>query len=305
MTVAATAPFILIVDDTPTNIQVLAEGLREDYRVKVANSGAAALEVIAKQGQPDLILLDVMMPDMDGYEVCRQLKHDPETSSIPIIFVTAKNEVADEELGLKLGAVDYIAKPFHLSIVRARLQNHLKMKQMTKLLETMAWVDGLTCIPNRRRFDAVMESEWKRALRASSPLSLILVDIDHFKQFNDHYGHGAGDRCLKEVASALSAAVTRGGDLVARYGGEEFVLLAPETNINGIRQLAEQLCSRVAALNIPHEHSSAAPQVTISAGYACVIPSASSTPAMLLEAADKMLYRAKESGRNQAQGEEL
>jgi len=295
-------PLILIVDDTPTNIQVLAEGLKADYRVKVATSGKSALEVVARQGVPDLILLDVMMPDMDGYEVCRLLKQNPETTNVPVIFVTAKNEVSDEERGLQLGAVDYITKPFHLSIVRARLKNHLKLQLMTKLLETMAWLDGLTCIPNRRRFDEALETEWKRTQRTGTPLSLILVDIDHFKEFNDHYGHGAGDACLKKVASTLASSVTRAGDLAARYGGEEFVLLMPETDIDGARLLAEQLRNSTEEQRIPHERSTASSWVTISAGYASVIPSPGGDASKLLAEADRMLYCAKKFGRNRVYG---
>jgi len=302
MIVEQPKPLILIVDDTPTNIQVLAEALLADYRVKVATSGKAALEVVAKKGAPDLILLDVMMPDMDGYEVCRRLKQDPKTSGIPVIFVTAKNEVSDEEHGLQLGAVDYITKPFHLSIVRARLQNHLKLKMMTDLLETMAWFDSLTCIPNRRRFDDALDTEWKRAQRTGTSLSLILVDIDHFKEYNDHYGHGAGDACLKRVASVLAASVTRAGDLVARYGGEEFVLLIPETSSKGARLLAEQLCHGVEEQQISHEQSSASIWVTISVGYASATPGPDGNPSTLLEEADRMLYQAKNAGRNRVHG---
>lgn len=158
-------PTILIVDDTPINIQVLAGALRADYRVKVAGSGKMALEIITKQGAPDLVLLDVMMPEMDGYAVCRQLKNDPVMQSVPVIFVTAKSDTVDEELGLKLGAVDYIAKPFHLPIVLARIQNHIALKLKSDLLESLAMLDGLTNIPNRRRFDEHLDSEWKRAVQ--------------------------------------------------------------------------------------------------------------------------------------------
>lgn len=295
-------PLILIVDDTPTNIQILAENLAADYRIKVAASGKAALEVVAKQDAPDLILLDVMMPLMDGYEVCSRLKHNPATSNIPVIFVTAMNDGADEERGLKLGAVDYITKPFHLPIIKARIHNHIKLKLMTDLLESMAWIDGLTGIPNRRRFDHVLEAEWKRAQRAGTPLSLILVDVDHFKDYNDHHGHSAGDICLKQVASTLASSVTRAGDLVARYGGEEFVLLMPETDIKGVRLFAEQLCMLTEGQKIPHGCSSASSWVTISAGYASTVPNQDGKASDLLDEADQMLYRAKNDGRNRAHG---
>lgn len=297
-----TKPLILIVDDVPTNIQILAESLAGDYRVKVATSGQTALEIMAKQDVPDMILLDVMMPLMDGHEVCARLKQDAATKHIPVIFITAMDEAVDEEQGLKLGAVDYITKPFHLPIVKARLQNHLKQKLLTDQLESLVWLDGLTGIPNRRRFDEALEREWKRAQRGVSTLSIILLDVDHFKDFNDQYGHGAGDVCLKKVASALAAAVTRAGDLVARFGGEEFVVLAPETDIAGARQLAEQLCGCIEAQRIPHEYSSASPWVTISAGYASVIPKPGGNVAALFEEADNMLYYAKKTGRNRVYG---
>ena len=291
-------PLILIVDDTPTNIQILAESLMADYRIKVATSGRFALEVVQKQGAPDLILLDVMMPEMDGYEVCERLKRDPATSNIPIMFVTAMNDGADEERGLRLGAVDYITKPFRMPIVKARVHNHVRLKLMTDMLESMAWVDGLTGIPNRRRFDEALEAEWKRAQRTGTPLALIMVDIDYFKEYNDRYGHAAGDDCLYRIAQVLSALVARGGDLVARYGGEEFVLLMPGADAAGARMLAEQLCSDIAAQHIEHGASPVADHVTASAGYAVMEPTDGKDPQVLLEAADRMLYRAKEIGRN-------
>jgi diguanylate cyclase (GGDEF)-like protein len=291
-------PTVLIVDDTPTNIQVLAEGLRADYRVKVAGSGKMALDIIAKQGAPDLVLLDVMMPDMDGYEVCRTLKRDPTTQSVPIIFVTAKTDTVDETFGLQLGAVDYIAKPFHLPIVLARIRNHIALKLKSDLLESLAMLDGLTNIPNRRRFDEHLDSEWKRAARAGAPLSILMIDIDFFKHYNDNYGHGAGDVCLRKVAGALSTAVVRPGDLVARYGGEEFVVLLPETAESGAVQIAERLRESVMNLKIPHAHSSAGTFVTVSIGVASGTPNGDATSTGIHEQADRELYRAKESGRN-------
>lgn len=295
----ADKPLILIVDDTPTNIQVLAEALRAEYRVKVAPSGKAAFEVIEKQGLPDLILLDIMMPGMDGYEVCRQLKQAPETRGIPVIFVTARSDVVDEELGLKLGAVDYITKPFHLPIVAARVQNHINLKLKSDLLESRAMLDGLTNIPNRRRFDEALEVEWKRAQRSALPLALVMVDIDYFKRYNDHYGHGAGDVCLKKVATVLTECVARPSDLVARYGGEEFVMLLPETDAAGAQAIAEHFRNEVESLRLPHEDSDVSRWVTVSVGLAALAPGSDTSPATLLEEADKALYRAKQAGRNQ------
>jgi diguanylate cyclase (GGDEF)-like protein len=295
-------PLILVVDDTPINIQVLAEALRVDYRVKVATSGPAAFEVISRQGLPDLILLDIMMPGMDGYEVCRRLKANPLTQNIPVIFVTAKTEVADEQQGLRLGAMDYIVKPFHLPIVAARIANQITLKRKTDLLESLAMLDGLTSIPNRRRFDEALEAEWKRARRDAAPMALMMIDVDHFKAYNDHYGHGAGDACLKKVADALTSASDRPGDLVARYGGEEFVALLPQTDSLGAKQMAERLRSAVEALRLVHQHSSVATCVTVSIGYASACPQQDQDCAELLGAADRHLYTAKESGRNQIFG---
>ncbi|TPQ28343.1 diguanylate cyclase domain-containing protein [Methylomonas sp. HW2-6] len=291
-------PLILIVDDTPTNIQVLAENLIKDYRIKVAASGAAALAAIAAQGAPDLILLDVMMPEMDGYEVCRHLKANPQTSSIPVIFVTALNDVSDEERGLNLGALDYITKPFYLPVVKARIRNHIRLKQATDMLEAMAWIDALTGIPNRRRFDQTLDNEWKRAQRNQTPLAAILIDIDYFKAYNDHHGHGAGDDCLKQVAGHLAAAVSRPGDLVARYGGEEFVILLPETDTAGALQIAEELRIHLADQRIPHRNSPVSDSITVSLGAAAVIPQPGQAPTLLVDAADQRLYQAKDAGRN-------
>ncbi len=294
---------ILIVDDTPTNIQVLAEALRAEYRVKVATSGKAALAIAENaESRPDLILLDVMMPEMDGYEVCRRLKQNPTTQGIPVIFVTAKSEITDEERGLRLGAMDYIVKPFHLAIVKARVANHISLKMKTDLLESLAMVDGLTGIPNRRRLDEALESEWKRAQRNGTQLAAIMADIDYFKGYNDNYGHSAGDVCLKVVAKALSNTLGRPTDILARYGGEEFAAILPDTDGEGARLLAEHWRTEVAALKLPHQFSNTADHVTISAGYAVLTPSEQLSPQNLLEMADKMLYQAKAGGRNRVCG---
>jgi diguanylate cyclase (GGDEF)-like protein len=290
-------PSILIVDDMPANIRVLADTLKSDYRVRVATSGAKALEVAASSPPPDLILLDVMMPGMDGYEVCRRLRDDPRTSAIPVIFVTAKDEAEEEAHGLGLGAVDYITKPFHLPIVRARVRTHVTLKRKTDLLDSLASLDGLTHIPNRRRFDDSLRQEWARAAREGMLLAVAMLDVDYFKPYNDHYGHGLGDECLRRVAGALRARLQRPADLVARYGGEEFVLLLPDTDAAGALSLAESCRVAVSALRIPHAYSSAADHVTLSIGVAATQPP-NDGPSRLLARADEALYRAKSEGRN-------
>ncbi len=286
-------PMILIVDDVPSNMTILAETLSSAYRIKVASNGVDALK-IARRERPDLILLDVMMPGMDGFEVCRHLKDDAQTQNIPVIFVTAKNANSDEEQGLNLGAVDYITKPFVIPIAKARIRNHIRLKQRADLLESLALLDALTGIPNRRRFDQALAAELKRATRNAKSLSLLMIDIDHFKQFNDYYGHSAGDECLKMVATELSKGVVRPSDLVARYGGEEFVVILPGTDQLPALQIAERLRKNIEKLGLPHAYSEAEPVVTISVGAAtqAKIPK-NFLPQILRDAADKALYMAK------------
>ena len=289
---------ILLVDDEPTNIQILHGILDQGgYEFFFAADGASALEQAAEQA-PDIILLDVMMPGMDGYEVCRRLKSEPLTKDIPVIFITALNQMEDEEKGLTLGAIDFVTKPLSPAIVRVRVKNHLDFKMSRDRLENMALFDGLTGIPNRRRFDDFLEIELKRAGRNRAPLSLILMDIDFFKPFNDNYGHAAGDECLKKVALALSGSIERPADLVARYGGEEFVCVLPETGESGARTVAEQLCGAVQAAAVPHEFSKAAKVVTMSLGCLTVAGARDITPDQIIQEADKLLYNSKEAGRN-------
>ena len=289
---------ILIVDDMTSNIQVLANALQDDYRIKVATSGERAIDIARSESPPDVILLDIMMPELDGYEVCKRLKSDPSTSAIPIIFVTALSDAADEEKGLNLGAVDYITKPFHLPIVKARVRNHLSLKLKTDLLEELSHIDGLTHIANRRHFDEVMEKETRRIHRMAQPISILMLDVDYFKPFNDNYGHGLGDECLVQVAKTMTHELKRPNDLLARYGGEEFVVLLPETPLAGAIKVAEDLRAAVEALNFPHKYSAVADHVTISVGVASNEVSQESAVDELLKRADAALYQAKAAGRN-------
>ena len=238
------------------------------------------------------------MPGMDGYEVCRRLKESPETKRIPVIFVTALTDETDEAKGIEIGAIDYVTKPVNATIVIARTRNHLELKRYRDYLTEIAFVDGLTEIANRRRFDENIEMEWQRARRSGDWLSVVLLDIDHFKQFNDTYGHQAGDDCLKKVAKALKKALNHPADVIARYGGEEFVGILPQTDAAGAEALGNTLRQTVAALNIPHKASSAADHVTISVGTASVEVPKDGDYSALIEAANKNLYKAKESGRN-------
>lgn len=293
---------VLVVDDTPANIDMISAALGDEYHIKVALNGEKAIK-IAKANPPDIILLDIMMPGMDGYEVCSHLKADPATSHIPVIFVTALGTDDDEEKGLNLGAIDYLVKPISPPIVRARVRNHIQLKLKSDLLESLAMLDSVTNIPNRRRYTETLDTEWRRAFRIENPISIIIIDIDHFKQFNDYYGHGAGDECLRKVATCLCYETNlRPTDLVARYGGEEFIALLSETDIHGAKLLAERFRQNVEALQIPHEKSSCSAWVTTSVGYATAIPASEIAAQQLMEEADRYLYVAKAAGRNRIQG---
>jgi diguanylate cyclase (GGDEF)-like protein len=288
---------LLIVDDEKQNRSLLTELLRAEYHVILAKNGVQALER-AQEHTPDLILLDVLMPEMDGYAVIRALKEDDRTRDIPVIFITALDSAEDEEKGLELGAVDYISKPFRPSIVRARIRNHLQSVHQRRLLEQLALIDSLTEIPNRRRFAQVLEHEWRRCMRNNLPLSLIVIDVDNFKQFNDSHGHAAGDVVLRNIAQTLFHDLRRAGDFVARYGGEEFVVLLPDAAEDGARALAEQMREDVEDLRIPHEESASSPWVTISLGGATIVPKVATPDPDLFSLADARLYEAKHQGRN-------
>ncbi|KHK01758.1 diguanylate cyclase [Desulfovibrio sp. TomC] len=292
---------VLIVDDAPSNLAILTETLRAEYDVRIASSGNEALRLV-DENPPDLILLDIVMPDMDGYEVCRRLKARAATRNIPVIFLTAKGDVADETMGLALGAVDYIVKPVSVPIVQARVRTHVELKRRGDLLETLSMRDGLTGIANRRRLDDCLGRAWRQSVRSATPLALIMADIDCFKAYNDTYGHLAGDECLKAVARTLSGALKRPGDLAARFGGEEFVMVLEETDIGGALHLAEAMRAAVEALGLAHAGSSVAKVLTITLGAACTIPTTAATPESLLCLADRKLYEAKLAGRNRVLG---
>ncbi|MBF0422048.1 MAG: diguanylate cyclase [Magnetococcales bacterium] len=296
---------ILVVDDTETNIDVLLELLDPLYEVSVALDGRTALDLVVKE-RPDIILLDVMMPEMDGWTVCRALKENDATRDIPVVFLTARGQTDDELKGFELGAVDYITKPFAGVVVQARVKTHLELKSQRDYLASLSTLDGLTGIPNRRRFDAALGHEWQRAIRGNMALSLILMDVDHFKAYNDNYGHAAGDECLRRVAKdGFRRVVHRAADLVARYGGEEFVCLLPDTDHAGARHVAEVFRSNLEAIHLPHAYSSVAPHVTMSLGVATVIPSTDHKPLFLIEKADSQLYLSKKNGRNRVTGVDL
>lgn len=289
---------ILIVDDDPSSLDQMGTALMEDHRVLFAMNGEDALEIVGRES-PDLIVLDVIMPGLGGYEVLKKIKANPDTHDIPIIFLTSKNDEADEKRGLEMGAVDYWTKPFSHDIARVRARTHLELKRRGDLLAELATTDGLTGITNRRGFDQTLEREWRRCSRSKLPLSLIMFDIDHFKAFNDNYGHPAGDECLRRVARILSDSLERPADCIARYGGEEFACILPETDEKGSRDIGRKLLKAIESIDIPHEFNGPTNHVTASAGVSTRFPSKDTPSNELVDLADKALYAAKNGGRNQ------
>lgn len=292
-------PLILIVDDSPESIRLLSGLILDKGDVLFATSGEAGLN-LARQRRPDLILLDVEMPDLSGYEVCRRLKDDPDTRDIAVMIVTSHHSSAHEVQALESGAIDFLTKPLAPAVVRARVQTQLTLKSQADALHRQAMLDGLTGLYNRAYFHEHLELEWRRHQRQQVPLGFALLDVDHFKAFNDQYGHVAGDACLRRVAEALKASTRRPAEFVVRYGGEEFAIVMPNTPREEIGRFGEWICRQVQDLAIPHEGSSAAPVVTISAGLAVLVPTPDLTWSDLIERADRALYRAKQEGRNRA-----
>ena len=291
---------ILIVDDVPDNIHVLSRMLAgEGIQVSTATSGRRALK-LAGLYPPDLVLLDVMMPDMDGYEVCKAMKSDPLLRGVPVIFITALADEASEVRALEMGAVDFIIKPFKEAIVKLRIKMHLELKLQREVLENLTRLDGLTGIANRRAFDERLDLEWRRATRSRENLALAMIDVDYFKAYNDSNGHLAGDDCLRRIAAALHDSLNRAGDFVARFGGEEFAVLLPATGQGELSVIAGRMRQTVEALMIPHCASGISPWVTVSIGGASFEPDQAVAFTRIVELADRQLYLAKAQGRNQA-----
>jgi diguanylate cyclase (GGDEF)-like protein len=288
---------ILIVDDAMENIQILHHALRDEHDVLFALNGEKALQIAHNQ-LPDLILLDAVMPGMDGYEVCAALRASSAVRDIPVIFVTALTHPEDETRALEAGAVDFISKPFNSAVVRARVRTQLTIKRQADAMRELTLTDVLTGVANRRSFNEAMDNEWRRCARAEQPLAIVMIDIDHFKNYNDAYGHQQGDHCLQQVASAMKRCAGRPPDLLARYGGEEFIILLPAVGAEGAEVVARRILDEVRGLNLPHTASSVSDQVTVSIGVAALQPSDDNDPEALIRTADALLYRAKETGRN-------
>lgn len=305
----------LVIEDTVTSATLICHLLeRMGLRSVHARDGESGIEAF-KLERPDLVLLDIIMPGMDGFDVARrirQLERDGEWT--PIIFLSARASEADLERGIDVGGDDYLVKPVSEVVLKAKVRAMQRIAQMryslllltrklneaNRELSRLSSVDGLTGIPNRRVFDDTLVREWRRAERRNAPLSLLLLDIDHFKEYNDCYGHQAGDDCLRAVAGSLDRALRRSSDLAARYGGEEFVIVLPETDAEGARNVAENVLEIVRGLGIEHARSQTASRVTISIGVAMAIPARDDDSGWkkLLGSADAALYQAKDNGRN-------
>lgn len=319
---------ILIVDDTPDNLLLLQTILGgQGYQVQSAHHGREAL-AITQTRSVDLVLLDITMPELSGFEVCQQLKSNPATQDIPVIFISGLDEAADKVKAFTVGGADYITRPFQLEEVLVRVENQLNLLQLKRQLQEqnsvlrreiwqrqqaesalqqvnqelhrLATLDGLTGIANRRHFDAYLAQEWRRLAREQEPLALILCDIDNFKLYNDTYGHQAGDHCLRQVAAAISRVLKRPADLVARYGGEEFAMILPHTGQSGVWQVAAAIQQEIAQLRIVHIRSPLEEYVTLSLGMAYLIPTKPCFTDALIAAADRALYEAKRQGKNRA-----
>jgi diguanylate cyclase (GGDEF)-like protein len=271
--------------------------LQDKYQVFCARSGRQAMKMITSQ-PVDLILLDTIMPDMDGYELCRWLKANPGVQDIPVIFISIKGTPLDEAAGFALGAVDYITKPTDAAVIKARINSHLELKKQRDKLARLSVVDDLTGIANRRCFNKALPKLWRYALRNNDFLSMQIIDIDFFKNYNDRYGHLAGDQCLKQVAHALTCSLMRSVDIVARYGGEEFAVLLPSTPRNGAIQVAKRIQENIYGLKIEHQSSTVSDFLTVSIGIAAIKPEEDLDPSILIEKADCGLYQAKNGGRN-------
>ena len=325
---------ILIVDDSPDERVLIRSILRTAGYAELltAESSLDAFKQLGMDSREsiysdiDLILMDIIMPEMDGVEACRLIKGVDYLKDIPIIVVTVKDEIKYLQMAFAMGAVDYITKPLNKVELLARVRSALRLKYeidrrkarekellvIKQQLEDTIFVlkrlsseDELTGIPNRRGFENYLEQEWKRAMRYEVPVSLILVDIDFFKAYNDTYGHQSGDQCLKKVASVLNDTLHRPADFAARYGGEEFVIILPNTDLKGGEFIAEKLREGVEAMGIVHSSSQASDHVTISLGVATAVPSQGFLPSDLVSAADQVLYRAKQEGRNRSRSYNL
>jgi diguanylate cyclase (GGDEF)-like protein len=287
---------ILIIDDELSNLKLLTHILESDYTIYIAKNGANGIEK-AKELMPDLILLDIVMPEIDGYEVLVALKSCEETKQIPVVFISELASDEDEEKGLSLDAADYISKPFSPKIAKLRVRNQIQIINQMRTIDSLSKIDQLTGIPNRRSFDERINAEWNRAIRDYVPISILMIDVDKFKIYNDTYGHQQGDIVLQVVAKVFTQSLMRSTDFVARWGGEEFTVLLPGTTLSGALSIAEHIRENVENALIPFEGVSNT-KVTVSIGVNSLMPRQNIPIDLFIAAADEALYTAKKTGRN-------
>lgn len=291
-------PTVLVVDDESLNLLVAHQCLKADHEVLGARSVTEALQV-ATQHRPDLILLDVAMPDISGLDGCDMFKALPGMRDVPVIFVTARTSPEQEVQCLDAGGADFICKPINPPVLKARVKTQLTVAMQSRALREMAYIDPLTGLYNRRTFDAHIGREFLACRREEVPLGIVMLDVDCFKAYNDHYGHQAGDEALVSVARVLQDSLRRPRDFLARYGGEEMICVVPNSNIEETMAVAEHLRCNVDDAQIPHDRSTVSDHVTVSIGVASWIPCEHDQEQTLVSAADASLYEAKARGRNQ------
>ena len=287
---------VLIVDDSIVQAAQLKSILEDEYEVTAVHTAADGL-AHASSGDYSLVLLDVIMPEMDGFELLKQLQEEVITQHIPVILITSLTAIEHEQRGLMLGAVDYIAKPFHPLIVKARVNTHIKLYQYRKQVEDQSMTDQLTGIPNRRRYEQYSITKWNEAIRLHVPFSICMFDIDRFKAYNDFFGHPAGDKVIASVAQTAASYLKRTTDFLARYGGEEFAAIVLGGSSEEIFEHFKKIRQAIEDLHIPHDPS-VAQWVTVSMGGVTVIPKLEDAYDFYVEVADTMLYDAKKNGRN-------
>lgn len=304
---------VLIVEDSKVAAETIS-GYLENMEIRqpfMAETGQMAIELFKKH-RPDIILLDVILPDIEGFEVARQIRalEQPADWSA-IIFLTSRSRDQYLARGIEVGGDDYLIKPVSEVVLHAKIKAMQRLVEMQRTLvgmthqmnvanrelQRLSTTDGLTGIANRRFFDELLLREWRRCMRMKAPMALVMIDVDHFKLYNDAYGHMAGDICLKTVATQAASTITRATDIAARYGGEEFALILGETDVQGAQFLANQVRQRISNLNMPHE-SSEFEHVTISCGVVSTVPHAKLSLEIFLQSSDHALYLAKEQGRN-------
>lgn len=300
----SSATILVVDDDAFMRMQLRVYLQKEGYQVELAENGQEALVKFA-QTRPELILMDGLMPVMDGFECCELLTERYGDQAPLVLMITGLDDQESVDRAFQAGAIDYVTKPIHWAVMRQRVKRLLyqsrlqhQLESANQLLERLAKVDQLTQLANRRQLELFLNTEWPGAIREQYPFSVLLGDIDYFKNYNDHYGHQPGDTCLQKVAEVLAKVVHRPKDLAARYGGEEFLIALPNTDLEGALHIGKNIQTEIAQLAIPHVKSAIADHVTMSIGCVSTIPQIGSSWETLVGQADKCLYQAKEQGRN-------